>query len=396
MTDAPSPAPEAGPLDVGALRPHYSAFLTPGRVLLTGHSHQAWPDVARAGMLEAFEDAAAHVDDKWSRALACADDIRASLASNLGARPEEFALGANTHELIARCLSTLPEGRRRHLVTTDGEFHSITRQLRRLAEEGVEITWVPAQPVDTLAERLASEIRPDTGAVMVSTVLFGTGHAVPHLRACVDAAHRHGARIILDAYHAYGVRPFALSDFGPDPIYMVGGGYKYVQWGEGVCWLRTPAGCTDRPVYTGWFAEFAQLDAPRHPGEVLYGGGGAGRYAGSTYDPVSHYRARAVIRFFESQGMTPKRLQALYSRQTQRIIDGLPPQWTLLSPREASRRGGFVSVRHPKAAEVVTHLRGLGIYTDARGERLRLGPAPYILDDEIDQALAALRAPELQ
>ena len=48
-------------LDPRALRPHYQQFLAvpagaPRRVLLTGHSHQAWPDVARAGQDAAFAD----------------------------------------------------------------------------------------------------------------------------------------------------------------------------------------------------------------------------------------------------------------------------------------------------------------------------------------------------
>ncbi|MEM7609394.1 MAG: kynureninase, partial [Myxococcota bacterium] len=53
-------------LDPQSLRPFYGRFLDADRILLTGHSHQAWPDVAREGVLQAFDDAAAHVDDKWS------------------------------------------------------------------------------------------------------------------------------------------------------------------------------------------------------------------------------------------------------------------------------------------------------------------------------------------
>ncbi|MEQ8983161.1 MAG: kynureninase, partial [Deltaproteobacteria bacterium] len=51
------------------LRPHYRRFLdarAEGEVLLTAHSHQAWPDVSREGQLAAWDDAARWVDGKWS------------------------------------------------------------------------------------------------------------------------------------------------------------------------------------------------------------------------------------------------------------------------------------------------------------------------------------------
>jgi kynureninase len=59
-----------------ALAPHYSRFRVADRLLLTGHSHQAWPDVARGAQLEAYDDAAQAVDGKWDRAFARADDVR--------------------------------------------------------------------------------------------------------------------------------------------------------------------------------------------------------------------------------------------------------------------------------------------------------------------------------
>ena len=53
-----------------ALAPHYSRFRVADRLLLTGHSHQAWPDVARQAQLEAYDDAAELVDGKWEAILA--------------------------------------------------------------------------------------------------------------------------------------------------------------------------------------------------------------------------------------------------------------------------------------------------------------------------------------
>ncbi len=378
------------PIDPSALRQHYRSFLRPGRVLLTGHSHQAWPDAAKQGLLEAFEDAAEHVDLKWERAFEAADAVRDAVVARIGGRRDELALAPNTHELVTRFLSALDLKKRRHLVTTSGEFHSIDRQLKRLAEEGVEVTFVDATPVETLAERLAAAVRDDTAAVLTSTVLFGTSAVVPHLRELCEAADRKGARVLLDAYHAFGVVPFRIEDFGQAPIFLVAGGYKYAQWGEGACFLRVPPELKLRPVYTGWFAAFGHLSAPRNPGEVRYAEDGATRFAGSTYDPTSHYRARAVIRFFDEQNLTLPRIAESYRRQTARIIEGLDG-FDVLTPREPSARGGFVSVRVADADGVVNRLKERGVLVDARGENVRLGPAPYLTDAELDEGVRAFR-----
>ncbi len=371
-----------------SLRPHYTAFLSRPRALLTGHSHQAWPDRARDGLLASFEDAALHVDDKWSRAFEAADAVRAAVAARVGGGPRDVALGGSTHELVARFLSALPLAKRRHLVTTAGEFHSIHRQLRRLAEEGVSVTFVDPRPAATLAERLIRALRDDTAAVLASTVLFETSERVPHARALVDAARAKGAETLLDAYHAFNVVPIDPSEC--EGAFVTGGGYKYAQWGEGVCFLRVPEGCALRPVYTGWYAEFAHLGDRRTDAPVAYERDGAWRFAGSTYDPASHYRAREVARFFDEHGLTVPALRELSLRQTARVFDGLERAgWAPATPREPSLRGGFVAVRCANAAEVVEALRRDDVYVDARGDLVRLGPAPYVTDDEIDRAVTA-------
>jgi len=377
------------PVDSSALRAHYAAFLRQGRVLLTGHSHQAWPDVSREAVIGAWDDAAAHVDDKWSAAWEKAAEVRVGVAARLGGRAEDVALGQNTHELVTRFLSALDLRARPRLVTTSGEFHSIHRQLRRLSEEGIEVVFVEASPVATLAERLADAVDAKTAAVLSSTVLFGTSTRVPSLEAVTEAAHRAGAAVLFDGYHAFNVVPETLAELGPDPVFYVAGGYKYAQWGEGACFMRVPEGSTLRPVFTGWFSDFENLDAPRGS-DLGYGRTGADRFAGSTYDPTSHYRAARVIAFFAEQGLTVPRLRALSLRQTQRILDGLDG-YDVLTPREDGARGGFVALRLPDAATTVRGLREAGVFADSRADVLRFGPAPYVTDDEIDAGLAALR-----
>lgn len=375
-------------LDARALRAHYRAFVREGRVLLTGHSHQAWPDVAREGLARSFDDAALHVDDKWSAAFEAARAVREAVCARMGARADDIALAPNTHELVARVLSSLAWRARPRLVTTTGEFHTLHRQLRRLAEEGVRVDFIDARPVDTLAERLAAAVTDDTAAVLASTVLFETSSRVPNLTALVDRANRHGTAVLLDAYHAFNTVPFRVEDFGEGEVFVVGGGYKYAQWGEGVCFLRVPEGTSRRPVYTGWFADFAHLADRRTGAPVTYGATGAERFAGATYDPASHYRARAVTEFMDAQGMTVAALHALYARQTERIFAALEARgWASETPRAADARGGFVAVRVRDATSVVEGMRARGVHVDARGEIVRLGPAPYVTDDEIDQGV---------
>ncbi|MFT5357203.1 MAG: kynureninase, partial [Polyangiales bacterium] len=337
------------------LAPHYTRFLREGRILLTGHSHQAWPDVAREGVLRAFDDAAAYVDDKWGHAAEAAAAVQRYVAKELGGPADAIALAVNTHELVTRFLSAL-DLKRRHIVTTAGEFHSIRRQLQRLEEEGVEVTRVPIAPVATLGARLADAVRPDTAALMASTVLFESASQVPNLEVAAQAAFAQGAEVLLDSYHHVGVVPWNTID---ERAFVVGGGYKYLQWGEGACFMRVPPATTLRPVYTGWFSDFAGL-AGAQQGRVGYGKSPADRFAGSTFDPTSHYRARAVLDFFEEQGLTLEVLAESYQRQTARIMDGLK-DFEVITP---SARGGFVSVRLANASSVVDALRKKGVFVD--------------------------------
>src|SRR5262245_11710491 len=286
--------------DLALLSQHYSRFRVAERLLLTGHSHQAWPDVGFAAQQQAWLDAAEFVDAKWERAAEQAARVRAGFRRLLGDADGDIALGRNTHELVTRLLSAPPLARRPGLVTTDGEFHTIRRQLDRLAEEGLAVVKVPASPADTLAARLAAAVDDRAACVLVSSGLFETAEIVPHLGLVAQACARHGATLLVDAYHHLNVVPFDITALGLEEAFVTGGGYKYCQLGEGNCFLRVPPGCRLRPLLTGWFSEFGALEHTNAEGRVEYGPGAA-RFAGATYDPASHYRAAAVFAFHQEQ-----------------------------------------------------------------------------------------------
>jgi kynureninase len=375
---------------VNDLAKHYSRFRVGERLLLTGHSHQAWPDVALQGQIDAFLDAAEGVDTKWGRAFEIAEEVRDGFRAFLGEPGADLALGQNTHELVLRFLSAVDLRAKPRLITSDGEFHTLRRQLARLGEAGIELVVVPTDPVETLAERMAARIDDRTAAVLVSAVLFGTSAIVPNLDEL--AANRGGAELLVDAYHALGAVPFAA----PEQAWVVGGGYKYLQLGEGNCFLRLPAHAQElRPVLTGWYAEFGELAARRDPGEVGYATGGM-RFAGATYDPTSNYRAARVFDFFTEHGLTANWLRASYLRQTTllaREFDQLDVPDEIATrdrTRPRSAFGGFLTIDTPHAARWQERLAERGVRTDSRGTHLRFGPAPYLRDDQLRAAMAAL------
>jgi selenocysteine lyase/cysteine desulfurase len=382
--------------DPNALAAHYTEFGVADRILLTGHSHQAWPDVAREGLLEAFADAAEEVDTKWDRAFAKADEMRAGFRALLGDPHGDIALGASTHDLVIRFLSAMDLREHPRIITTDGEFHTLRRQLTRLAEEGVEVVRVPATPVTTLAERVAAEVTEDTAAVLVSAVLFETSRLVPGLAHLADVCLSKSVNLVVDAYHALGAVPFALHDLGLTNAWVLGGGYKYLQLGEGNCFLRMPAHAQElRPVVTGWYAEFGTLADERRPGQVAYASG-SDRFAGATYDPTSHYRGARVFRFFAEQGLTPEFLREVSRHQVGFLAEGFDklslPDDVITRDRETplDRIGGFLSLKCADAGALQAALAERGVRTDSRGPYLRFGPAPYLSDEQLDSALRVL------
>jgi selenocysteine lyase/cysteine desulfurase len=378
-----------------ALAPHYSRFKVSERLLLTGHSHQAWPDCGFDGQAKAWLDAAEYVDDKWDAAFAEADKVRAGFRHLLGGIDGDIALGANTHELIVRLLSALPLRARGKLVTTDGEFHSIRRQLDRLEEEGLTVVRVPEQPLESLADRLGRAVDDRTALVLVSVVFFDTGRIARGLGDVAAACRRHGSMLLADAYHALNVVPFSPAAEGLHDAFIVGGGYKYCQLGEGNCFLRLPAGTELRPVVTGWFSEFSVMADRQRVERVAYGQGGD-RFAGATYDPTSHYRAAAVFDFFRAQGLTPDLLRQVSQHQIGLLaasfdaLDLDPGVVTRDRTFPLNQIGGFLALSSPIAADLVRGLRARGVAADSRGEVLRFGPAPYLADQQLRDAALIL------
>lgn len=381
------------------LAAYYSKFKVEERMLFTGHSHQAWPDCGFEAQQEAWIDAAHLVDDKWDKAFQKAEEVKTGYSKLLGDNSGYITIAPNTHDLLIKLFSGLPLKDKPRIVTTDGEFHSIRRQLDRLSEEGIEIVKVPSLPVSEVVEKLIlackSPKAEKTSAVYVSSVFFNSGLILQGLKELAEFCDKNNIPLIIDAYHHLNVVPFSVDENKLQSAFIIGGGYKYCQLGEGNAFLRFPKDCSLRPVITGWFSEFSVMSEKKKPGEILYGEKGD-LFAGATYDPTSNYRAARVFQFFDEMELIPEFLREVSQHQIKLLIDEFDKleldakiikRDTTVSPENIA---GFLVLYSEFAGKVSEKLKEKNVWTDYRGNVLRFGPAPYISDEQIKEAMKIL------
>ncbi len=167
------------------------------------------------------------------------------------------------------------------------------------------------------------------------------------------------------------------------------------QLGEGNAFLRSPKDCEMRPVITGWYSEFTALSSKKKAGEILYGQKGD-IFAGATYDPTSNYRGARVFKFFNEMNLTPEFLREVSQHQIGLMIEEFDK--LDLNPKIIKRDksisleniAGFLVLHTDSAAEINKQLKEKNVWTDFRGNVLRFGPAPYISDEQIKEALKIL------
>jgi selenocysteine lyase/cysteine desulfurase len=360
---------------------HFSQFLGHDPQLLhaAAHSHHPWPDVTFAAQQQAWLDAAALHDDKWDRIFGeVIPAAQRNIAGRLGLPdPTSIAFAPNTHELVSRVVSCLPTPAR--VLTSDAEFHSLTRQLARWEEAGrVTVQRVPSVPLPSFGERFAAAAAAGGhDLVFVSHVLFDSGLVVQEIPAMVGAVPDDATFVVLDGYHGFMAIPTDLSPIA-DRAFYTAGGYKYAMAGEGACFLHCPPGYGPRPVDTGWFAGFGDL-VHSPAGHVSYTADG-GRFLGATFDPSALYRFNAVQTWLDDLGLTVESIHdhvASLQDQLLAAIDGTWPEPV------ASPHGHFLSFRLPDAAAVYQRLRAAGVTTDVRGDHIRIGLGLYHDADDI-------------
>lgn len=376
----------------------FSRFLgsDPDRLHAAAHSHHPWPDVTANAQEEAWADAARLHDDKWDHVFGTVlPEARAHIAGRLHlSDPDTIAVAPNTHEFVVRLFSCLAAPVR--VLTTDAEFHSFERQVRRYEEAGIaEVQRVASRPCASFPERFA-EAAAGGGHTLVflSHVHFDSGFVVPDLQAIVAAVPDPDTFVVVDGYHGFMALPTDLAAI-EDRIFYLAGGYKYAMAGEGAVFMHCPPGYGPRPVDTGWYAGFSAL--AEGVDEVAYGTDGS-RFLGATFDPTCWYRFNAVQRWLDGAGVGVQDIHAhvrgLQASFLARLDDAGVSLGRLDPDVDAADRGNFLSFATPDAPRLEAALRRRKVIVDHRGEQLRIGLGVYhdeaALDTLAERVTAAL------
>jgi selenocysteine lyase/cysteine desulfurase len=378
-------------------KPLYSHFLKarPDELHFAAHSHHFWPDITREAQLLEWDDAARLNDRKWEHIFAqIVPAVQTHIAQILNLKsPKQIALAPNTHDLLVRLFSELLTRPSLKLTTTDSEFHSFGRQLKRWEEvhAGLQVTRISTEKLlssraSFLAELAASVAQSDV--VFLSQVFFNSGLALSakEIEQLVTSAPR-TCVFIVDGYHGFAALPLDLSSL-EGRIFYLGGGYKYAQGGEGVGFMVVPVGDW-RPAITGWFAEFAELSAP-HKNAVGFSRDGMA-FWGSTLNPTGWYRFKATWDLFQSLGLTVDEihqhvgaLQRLFLAEIKMPVT-LKPLFSQPLPECHGHFLTFEALSIELASQFRSQWAQKGVYIDQRGTRLRFGIGLYHGPEDIQQ-----------
>ena len=317
----------------------------------------------------------------WDMAVSVGDRI----GELIGAGPGEISLHQNvtlTQAIISSCFDF--SGPRNKVVLVDLEFPSIVYFYLEQRRRGARVEIVKSEDgIHAPLEKILDAIDETTLLVPISLVLFRSASIVD-ARAIVERAHKAGAHVILDCFQAAGTLPVDVCGLNVD--FAVGGCLKWLCGGPGVAYLYARPDLRDTlaPMITGWSAHQRPFDFEVGPVELRNDGF---RFLNGTPHIPALYACQPGLEILEKVGI--EKIREKSKRQTQRLMDGAAARgWKVNSPRDASMRGGTISVDCPHASAVKSELIARNILVDYRpGAGVRLSPHFYNRDEEIDFAL---------
>jgi kynureninase len=347
------------------------------------------------------------VEDEWGRRLIRGWDegwfeLPLTLGDELGrvclgAGPGQVAVGDSTTVLLYKLMRTAVAARPgRTEIVIDRDNFPTDRYLAMgvAAECGLTIRWLD---VDTAAgatlDQVAAAVGEQTAFVALSHVSYRSSW-IADVAAITRVAHDAGALVLWDLCHSAGSVPAELDAWDVD--LAAGCTYKYLNGGPGspaFCYVAARHLETFTQPIQGWMGN----TDPFLMGPDYVPVEGIRRFLSGTPAVVGMLAVEDMVALIDEAGIDAvrKKSEQLTSYAVELADEHLASYGvTVVSPRDPARRGGHVTLHHPRMQEVVTTLWERDVIPDYRDPGgLRIGLSPLSTSyDELERGVEQTRA----
>jgi len=327
------------------------------------------------------------------------------LASGLvGAAPGELIFSGTTTVNIHALISTFyqPSGKRTKILADELNFpsdiYALQGQIRiKGLDPEKELILSKSSDGQTLDEKAIVELMTDEVAlVYLPSVLYASGQLLD-MEFLTAEAHKRGIPIGFDCSHSAGVVPHHFSKWGVD--FATFCSYKYLNGGPGcpAFLYINKEHFNKQPMLAGWFGyvKEKQFDMSLHFEHAPNAGGwqisSPGVLGSSAMEGALQITLEAGIENIREKSLL---ITTYLRKQIETNLSGPPYHFSVVTPKENTRRGGHIALTHPtEAFRINEALKARGIIPDFRQpDIIRIAPMPlYNTFDEIWQVSEALR-----
>ena len=296
----------------------------------------------------------------------------------LGAAPGQVAIGDSTTVLLYKLVRAALDARpgRTEIVIDRDNFPTDRYVVEGIAaDRGLTVRWIDTDAAaGVTTDLVAMRVGPSTALTLFSSVAYRSGY-IADVEGITRLTHAAGALSLWDLSHSVGVVPTQLDDWGVD--LAVGCGYKYLNGGPGApafLYVKGELQETLRQPIHGWLGS----SAPFEMGQGYTAAAGIRGMLSGTPPIVGMLAMQDMIALIDSVGIEAVRAKSVeLTSFAIELCDELLPDARLATPRDPARRGGHVTIDHPRFAELMPLLWERGVIPDfRRPDGIRLGMSP--------------------
>ena len=316
------------------------------------------------------------------------ENVRASAARLVSARPHEIAFMRNTSDAISAVANGIDWREGDTVVGCNVEFPSNVYPWMRLAEErGIRLKQAPERDGRIDTDELLSLVDDRTRAVAISWVQFASGFRSDLARIGQFCRER-DIIFVIDAIQGLGglkldVERDYVDAFAADA-------HKYLLGPEGIALLYVSDRVIDRikPTVVGWTSV---KNYEQHLDYKLDYREGALRFECGTLNTAGVYGLGAAIDLFLETG--PEKVEEHLLSLSDYLAERLKAKgYGVVSSRRKGETSGVVTCTHDRHSPGSLYhlLLSKRIITAPRAKRLRISPHFYNTREEVDELMNAL------